>query len=405
MKRGARATAPIAAIASLALLLGAAACNNVGANDPIAGHANEGTPRVSFDTPETKELLGKDDGFHGAIFYGGEMQGSIDDCGCPSHPEGGMPWRMGYTEGFRSAYPEVGYLQVDAGTSMSTIVDAKGQLFPDSVVKSDWVLKAFDKFNFDAANISYDDIYYLSRYLKKGEWEKAVAEHPMLARFVSANIEPTKPDQVAPPPYIVRAITGSRIPGGNLRVAFIGLTDENVRTSMNTGFQIVAPEKGLAKVIDKARSESDMVVVLAFMNPDMLKAMAPKFEGKVDAYIVAHSRAHTMAPELDGPARYLYSRYQTKQLGVLRLYLDDKKLDRVTNDYVVLDAKLPKDPEAQQMAADSKDAIKKAQEERFNAAMINNGGTGQPEDAQPAQPAQPGQSPAQPVQPAKPAGN
>jgi 2',3'-cyclic-nucleotide 2'-phosphodiesterase (5'-nucleotidase family) len=210
---------------------------------------------------------------------------------------------------------------------------------------------------------------------------------------------------VAPTPYIVRAITGSRIPGGNLRVAFIGLTDENVRTSMNTGFQIVAPEKGLAKVIDKARSESDMVVVLAFMNPDMLKAMAPKFEGKVDAYIVAHSRAHTMAPEIDGPARYLYSRYQTKQLGVLRLYLDDKKLDRVTNDYVVLDAKLPKDPEAQQMAADSKDAIKKAQEERFNAAMINNGGTGQPADPQPAQPAQPGQSPAQPVQPAKPAGN
>jgi hypothetical protein len=380
----------ISAIATLALLLGAAACGNVGANDPVAGHANEASPRVAFDTPEAKELLGQDDGFHAAIFYGGEMAGSIDDCGCPSHPEGGLPWRMGYTEGFRSAFPEVGYLQVDAGNSMSTMVDAKGQLFPDSVVKSDWVLKAFDKFNFDAANISYDDVYYLSRYLKKGEWEKAVAEHPMLGRFVSANIEPTKPDQVAPPAYVVRAITGKRIPGGSMRVALIGLTDENVRTTTNTGFNIVAPEKALAKVIDKARSESDAVVVLAYMNPDMLKAMAPKFEGKVDAYVVAHSKAHAMQPEIDGPARILYSRNQTKQLGILRLVVKDKKFDRVTNTYVSLDAKLPKDPEAQKMAAESKEAIKKAQEERLNAAAINAGGDGQ--------------QPPQPVQPAPPAG-
>jgi hypothetical protein len=355
------------ATAVLALALGVTACGNVGANDPSAGHANEGSPRVSFDTPEAKEMLGTDDGFQAALFYGGEMVGSIDDCGCPSHPEGGLPWRMGYTEGFRSAFPEVGYLQVDAGNSMSTIVDSKGQLFPDSVIKSDWVLKAFDSFNFDAANISYDDIYYLSRYLKKGEWEKAVAEHPMLGRYVSANIQPTKPDQIAPPPYVVRTVTGSRVPGGSLKVAFIGLTDENARTMANTGFQIVPAEQALAKVIDKARAESDAVVVLAFMNPDFVKVLVPKFEGKVAAYVVAHGRAHTMEPELDGPARIVYSRNQTKQLGVLRLYLKDKAIERVRNEYVVLDAKLPKDPKAEQMAADSKEAIKKAQEARFNS--------------------------------------
>jgi hypothetical protein len=386
-RRGIPAPAAIAAIAILALLLGTTACQGVDANDPAAGHANEASPRVAFDTPEAKALLGQDDGFHAAIFYGGEMGGTIDDCGCPSRPEGGLPWRMGYTEGFRSAYPDVGYLQIDAGNSMSAIVDSKGELFPDSVVKSDWVLKAFDRFNFDAANISYDDLYYLSRYLKKGEWEKAKTEHPMLSRFVSANIEPTKPDQVAPPAYVVRAITGKRVPGGSLRVALIGLTDENVRTSANTGFQIVPPEKGLAKVIDKARGESDMVVVLAFMNPDMLKAMALKFQGKVDAYVVANPRAHSLESQIDGPSRILYSRNQTKQLGVLRLFVDDKKIDRVTNSYVSLDAKIPKDPEAAKMAAESKEAIKKAQEERFNAATINAGGTGQPDPAAVPQPA------------------
>src|ERR1051325_5128640 len=105
------------------------------------------------------------------------MAGSIDDCGCPSHPEGGLPWRLGYTEGFRSAYPDVAYLQVDAGNSMSAILDPQGHLFSDSVVKSDWVLKAFDEFRFDAVNITHDDIYYLSQYLHSGgAWDKAVAE-------------------------------------------------------------------------------------------------------------------------------------------------------------------------------------------------------------------------------------
>jgi hypothetical protein len=374
------------AIATLALLLlGSASCGDVGATHPESGHANEGTPRVSFDTPEAKQLLGEDDGFHGAIFYGGEMLGSIDDCGCPSHPEGGLPWRMGYTEGFRSAFPEVGYLQVDAGNSMSTILDGNGQLFPDSVIKSDWVLEAFGKFNFDAANISYDDLNYLARYLKAGEWEKHVAEHPMLARFVSANIEPGKPGQIAPPPYVVRTLSGSRVPGGALRVAFVGLTDSNPNTMGNTGFKFADPDKALARVVDKARSESDMVVVLAFMNPDLLKALASKFVGKVDAYVVAHSRAHAMQPELDGPSRILYSRYQTKQLGVLRLHLQDKKLARVTNNYVSLDAKIPKDPEAQQMAAEAKEAIRKAQEERFNNAAA------QPLDSTPPVRLEPGQ--------------
>src|SRR3954469_10269476 len=141
MGRRMLATALLAAAAMLAVSCGHA-----------TGSSSEGVKAVAFDTPDAKETLGADDGFQGAIFYGAELMGSIDDCGCPGHPQGGLPWRLGYTEGFRAAYPDAGYLQVDAGHSMASIIDKDGKLFPDSVEKDNWVLKAFDQFNFDAAN-------------------------------------------------------------------------------------------------------------------------------------------------------------------------------------------------------------------------------------------------------------
>src|SRR5215510_7083709 len=93
----------LAAALLLAASIALGACSKIGG---LGAHASDGPPRVSFDTPEAKEKLGEDDGFQAAIFYGAELMGSIDDCGCPGHPQGGLPWRLGYTEGFRAAYPD-----------------------------------------------------------------------------------------------------------------------------------------------------------------------------------------------------------------------------------------------------------------------------------------------------------
>jgi hypothetical protein len=337
----------------------------------LGAHANDGPPRVTFDSEAAKEKLGNDDGFQAAIFYGAELMGSIDDCGCPGHPQGGLPWRLGYTEGFRSAYPDSGYLQVDAGHSMSNSLDMNGKLHPDQYTKDDWVIDAFGKFNFDAANISHNDIYYLAQYLKSdGTWDKSVAKYPMLARYVSANIEPDNPASglIAPPPYVVRTMTGKRLAGGSLRVAIIGLTENNPSLPMQTGFRVVPSEVALEKILPKAKSESDMVVVLFYGAPDAAQALAKRFTGKVDVFIVAHPRARESEPSLGGPVNIAYCKYQTRQLGELRMQFDGTTLTSVTNRFVTLDEQLPKDPVAADMAAQAKEAIRKAQEERFNAS-------------------------------------
>jgi hypothetical protein len=354
----------LAAAALLAVSIGFGACKGV--SGPGA-HASDGPPRVTLESVAAKEKLGQDDGFQGAIFYGAELAGSIDDCGCPGHPQGGLPWRLGYTEGFRSAYTEAGYLQVDAGHSMANIVDASGKLYPDQNTKNEWVLKAFDRFNFDAANISHNDIYYLAQFLRPGVWDEETKKYPMLARFVSANLEPEKPDSglVAPPAYVVRTMTGKRIPNGSVRVAIIGLTENNPNLPQHTGFKVVASDLALDRVLPKAKAESDLVVVLFYGAPDAAKALADQYGQKVNAFIVAGPRARDTEPSFTSQSNIAYARYQTRNLGELRLRLDGTNVAGISNRYVTLDEQLPKDPVAEQMAAEAKTAITKAQEERF----------------------------------------
>jgi 2',3'-cyclic-nucleotide 2'-phosphodiesterase (5'-nucleotidase family) len=375
----------LAAMAVLVMSVTAGACAAAGGGADAGAHVNDGPPRVTLEGEVAKEVLGEDDGFQGVIFYGAELQGSIDDCGCPGHPQGGLPWRLGYTEGFRSAYPEVAYLQVDAGNSMADLIDNTGKLLSDQNVKCEWVVKAFDKFGFDAMNISHKDIYYLAKFLKAGEWEKAVAAQPGLARFVSANLEPEKADSglVAPPPYVVRTMTGSRLPGGSIRVAFIGLTENNPNLPQHTGFKVVSPEIALERVLPKARAESDVVVVLLYGGAEIAQSLSKRTVGQVSTFIISHPTSRDKEAQL-GPVNLVYARFQTKNLGELRMKFDGKSLASVTNRYVLMDAKLPKDPLAEAMAAEAKEAIKQAQIERFNNTNPPAGNPAPPPADQPA---------------------
>lgn len=352
----------LALVLITAAALGLSACEQKG-----AGHADGSTtPRVELESDAAKQKLGEDDGFNAVIFYGAELMGSIDDCGCPGHPQGGLPWRFGYGEGFRGRFPDAAALHVDAGHSMADMGNASGVLYPDSITKDDWVLKAFDKLGFDAVNISHHEAFYLARYLKNdGSWDKAVAEHPVLARFVSANLAPAGPGMIAPPAYVVREMQGKRL-GETVRVAFVGVTEPNAVLATQTGLQVTDAAEALAKVLPEARSKADLVVVLAYMATDAAQQLAAKAGDKVDAFIVSGPRARDAEPAVDAAPRMVYARYQTRQLGELRLFFEGKKLAKVVNRYVTLDDELPKDPVAAQMALEAKEAIKKAQIERFN---------------------------------------
>jgi len=319
-------------------------------------------PRVTLESSEAEALLGDDDGFGAAVFYGAELMGSIDGCGCfGTATAGGVPFRFGYTEGFRAAYPGAGILQLDAGFSMASPRDAEGRELGDLVARDDAVLGAFDRLGYDAANATAHDIDYLARHLRP-----SAGAPPMASRFVSANLEPAGGDAAAPPAYVVRELSGDRVPGGRLRVAIAGVT-EDASGAAHGGFRVADPAAALEAVLPKARAESDLVIVMAFMEADAARALAERLKHVADIFVVAHPTAHDEEPSLGAPPRITYARYKTMYLGELRLYFDAGRLARAANRYVKLYEPLPRDPLGERIAAEAKEAVKRAQLERFEA--------------------------------------
>jgi hypothetical protein len=349
LKRRPRTTAAIVAI-----LLGAIACGT--------------GPAIS---PDVKKMLGKDDGFALAVFYGAELMGSVDGCGCFGNAKaGGPPYRFGYEDAFRSVYGDAGVLSVDAGDWSASVRDGGGAIVDDLVVQDEWVVKVLDRFGLDAANITARDAdFFAGRYMRAGARDAAVAEHPAAARFVSANLRPLRDDLLAPPAYVVREVTGGRLPGGKLRVAIAGVT-EDAPAARQAGFEVADPGAALAQALPKARGESDLVVVLAYLPPDRVAALARDLGPLVDLFVVAHPTARERAPEIGGEsrgARIAYARYRTQQLGELRVRFADgeRKIAEMTNRYVPLDEPTPRHPDAERLAAEARDAVKSARARRF----------------------------------------
>ena len=133
--------------------------------------------------------LGEDDGFMAAIFFGGDILGSLEVCGCPKNPLGGVARRQGYIRLFAERYPDVPFLHVDTGYFFSDRVDPMtGDLAEDVVVGNEWVVRAYEHMKLDVVNLSYHDLPQLARCFQSKEFRRHVAETPVVKRFLSANV-------------------------------------------------------------------------------------------------------------------------------------------------------------------------------------------------------------------------
>lgn len=321
-------------------------------------------PRTRLADSASKGLLPQDDGFDLAIFYGGELMGSVDGCGCFGNAQlGGLPYRFGYTEGFRDAYPGVATLQLDAGQSMGTVTDPQGTELADLVVRDDWVLRALGDLQYDAANLTSVDLEYLARYLTINDWDQARARHPMLDRFVSANLRPVRQGLRAPSPFVVRSLDGERL-DTPLRIGITGVTAPQP-VALRCGFEVLDPAAALADTLPRLRAECDLVIVLAYLPSHEAEALAAAYGAQVDLWVVAQSITDEIAGELRGPIRVVRARYKSQALGELLVSMDGRSITAATNRYVKLDEPLPRDPLAEELAAEAKRQVREAQMERF----------------------------------------
>jgi hypothetical protein len=328
-----------------------------------------------------KDRLDVDDGYGLVVFYSMGVHGNLEVCGCPIHPLGGVARRMGYINAFRRHSPDAAVLQVDAGYIFNDDKPEGGSgLRADARLMNDWLVRANDVMGLDLINLGYRDLLYASSLLHPG-----ANLNPEKPTLISANIKPEEARRTSPAPYVIKVVTGKRLPRP-VRIAFIGLSDppseeykQDVAASgFSIGDPVAAAKAALAEVHDKA----DVTVVVGYLKLQTATKLAMQ-NADLDLIIAAEERGLVFDPKQVNNALIVYAAKETKHLGELRFYLDKEGVvDRFTARYVELDEIIPDDPQLAAITREARAAIDALQvtlaEEEAKALAAKGGLTASP---------------------------
>ena len=296
------------------------------------------TPPVQ--TASFDELLGEDDGPALAILFGANLRGNLQTCDC-AHPRGGLARRIGYIEGFKKKFKQTAVLQLEAG---QFLYDSFG--YPDYVMlQNEQVARAFSQWPVEVINLGRYDLSWARKMLAREGLAERMAALPMLKNLVSAN-GVFEPDVAAPPPFIIREVTGPRIKGRKraLRIGFVGLAepikpsggvfDGTVRNMFEVGRQTVLA----------ARKKSDVLVIVA--HSEFETALRLANENPEADVVIAGNAATVFNQRKIGKTTVVCAAPGNTEQGDLRLYLAPDGSFTFKFRSIPLDAAVPSDPAA-----------------------------------------------------------
>jgi 2',3'-cyclic-nucleotide 2'-phosphodiesterase (5'-nucleotidase family) len=345
-------------LAVIALFVGAFILSTHGCSSTKEAAPAELDEPLAFDInaagmEKFRERLGADDGYAFTVFYGADAHGTLENCGCPNNPMGGLAWRVSYMKAFKQrSNKEVPMLFVDAGNLFTDDRYQAGQLPQEAMIKNRWVVKGYGDFLTDAANLCFGDLPYAAELLKKEGFDERVKELPFIKKLVSANLHPEHEGLQAPAPYVIREIALKRgAPGKKLRIGIVGFTQ--LKQGMGSqledsyaGFKIEDPLAAAKRVLPELKQKADIIVALAYMPQGQAQALATQ-NPEIDSIIGAQQINGTEEARRFGSATIVYSYNQTKYLGELRYYIkEDGSLANQINRHIGLDKEIPEDPTA-----------------------------------------------------------
>ncbi|HKQ90423.1 MAG TPA: multiheme c-type cytochrome [Blastocatellia bacterium] len=303
-----------------------------------------------------EDRLDKDDGYGIVLFYSMGIRGNLEVCGCPIHPLGGVARRTGYINALRKRSPDAAILQVDAGYVFSDDLNIEGtDLRADARLMNDWIVRANEVMGLDVVNLGFRDLLYAGSLLKPDAKLK-----PEKSSLISANIKNTDADRASLAPYVIKIVTGKRLPQP-VRIAFIGLSDvapsERKDHIAKNGFVIEDPLAAAKAALAEVRDKADVTVIVGYMNLRTANKLAMQ-NADLDLIIAADDRGIVFDPKQVNNALVVYAAKETKHLGELRFYTDaEGAVERFTARYVELDEIIPDDPRMAEMTAGARKEI------------------------------------------------
>jgi 2',3'-cyclic-nucleotide 2'-phosphodiesterase (5'-nucleotidase family) len=235
-----------------------------------------------------------------------------------------------------------------------------------AITKNQWVLKSLNRFKADVVNLTAQDLACVGPQVRGSDG--ADSEIGLLSgRMVSANVmRPVSGSRgnKAIRPYVVASVPDRTVPGHQIRIAFLGISDES--KELPAGYRVQDPVEAVRRIVPQAKRESDLIVVLAHASIETASSIAQEVPG-LAAVIAGNGKEFTMPVTL-GRVSVVFTTYETRMLGELRFYRTPEGLFTVKNRFIALDSAVPEDQSASDFVAESRQAVKR-EVEKFTKPM------------------------------------
>jgi len=283
---------------------------------------------------------------------------------------GGLARRVGYShELTKLTTNQVPIIQVDAGHFFSDDVGEKGMTM-DTRIKNNWMLRGFDLLGLTAANVSYRDLPYLNTLMASTGFDQRRKDYPAIDVLLSSNIVPEDASHKPFKSSLVREVTSPRIGAKPIRVGIIGVsavppTAKLVKGRwLSEGFAFTEPVEAAKKLAAELRPKVDLLVVLAYLDRPNAQRLGANVPG-IDVVVAANQFGVFNNVDEAGDAVVAYASNQTKFLGEIRFYSDQKSTTGPIANYihrdVPMDESVPDDPAMLKLTYDARAEFTTAQ--------------------------------------------
>ncbi|MED5373326.1 MAG: hypothetical protein VX899_20065 [Myxococcota bacterium] len=276
------------------------------------------------------------------LYYGGELGGSLETCGCPDRPRGSTARIATYLDAVQALRPDERRVLLMAGNVYEDAMGLDGAPRPEVAVMNRYVTQALDMLRVDVANIGYVDL------------PGALAEPTLPPWAVSANTS---------------GLPSSRIVEvDGVRVGVVGITKYGLTLEPTPGHAIQDPYRPGVAAIEALVPHSDVQVLLSY-GAGQVAADIARNTPALDVVIDADMHQGFFEPEIVGEAIWLRAPFQTRRLGELRLALPPEGgVALIVDRRIDLDPELPDQPQMAALAAQAREAI--------DAATVTSSGPG-----------------------------
>jgi 2',3'-cyclic-nucleotide 2'-phosphodiesterase (5'-nucleotidase family) len=291
----------------------------------LACAASKPSVPARTEAPELRSVLASDgplesrlaapDNASLVIFYAGEQKGSLDPCGCPDRPRGGLARMHAYIDATKTGQA-VPVVIVDGGNFFEDAMGLDGEARPEVPVMNRYVVEGLERIRFDALNAGTPDLSGLT----------GLGANGTVLPIVSANAHGpgVRPSRV--------------VDAGDLRIAITGITSRGVSFLPTPAYVVDDPVEAGRATLRQLRRQSDLVVLLSYQAADAARTLAR--EGLAD--VVVDTNLHSTFDESlrVGRAIWVRSSLTTMQLGELRLTLADGRIVQALDRKIDLDAEI-----------------------------------------------------------------